>query len=102
MSVNSEDLMIHEIEQEHNEEKSCMVSNKGITIYGFTLSWIVVALIVVGVFLYLNKNNFLAQSVKNVVSEPTTTVMTGGFIPELKKLNFDLPAPGQMRRMYGH
>lgn len=101
MSINSEDLMIHEIEQEqHNEEKTCVVSNKGITLFGYTVSWLVVVLVLLAVFLYLNKNNFLSQSVKNVVSESRN--MSGGFVPELKKIDFTLPEPGQLRKMYGH
>lgn len=101
MSVHSEDLLVHEIEQEQKEDNVCVVSNKGITLFGYTVSWLVVVLIAVGIFLYLNKNNFLTQSVKSIV-EDSNPSMKGGFAPELKKLNFNVPNPGQIRKLYGH
>ena len=103
MSVHSEDLLVHEIEQEQKQKEDtiCVVSNKGITLFGHTISWVIVVLAVIGVFLYLNKNNFLTQSVKSVVEESRPT-MKGGFAPELTNLNFNVPNPGQIRKLYGH
>jgi len=100
MSVHSEDLLVHEIEQEQKDEKVCIVSNKGITLFGYTVSWLVIVLIIVGVFVYLNKKNMLGQSVGSIVSQP----MTGGFLPKptLEKINLNLPKAGQLRQMYGH
>lgn len=110
MSVKSVDLLVNEIAQEQDHEldnlqdqkdtKNCFVSNKGITIFGYTLSWLVIILIAGAIFFYLRKNNMLNESVGNIVSQP----MTGGFskisIPE--KINFNLPNPCQIRKLYGH
>lgn len=99
MSVHSEDLLVHEIEQEQKDEKNCVVSNKGVTLFGYTVSWLVIVLVLVGVFVYLNKKNMLGQSVSNVVSQS----MTGGFmeVPKLEKISLNLPKPGQIRKLYG-
>jgi hypothetical protein len=97
-----EDLMIREIEQEMKVKPAmCVISKKGLTLFGYNLPWVVVILAVVALFFYLNKQGMLGDSVGAVVTEssPVTTpatTMSGGF----RGLN--LGNPGQVRQMMGH
>lgn len=105
MSARSEeDLLIHEIDQETKRMKPrmCVISKQGLTLMGYNMPWLVVILVVVALFFYLNKQGMLSDSVSSVVGESApapsvnTNVMTGGF----KRPNFG--SAGQVRKMFGH
>jgi hypothetical protein len=95
-SHSEEDLMVRQIEQEM-KPRVCVISKQGLTLFGYNVPWLVIVLVVVAVFFYLNKQGMLTESVSSAVSEPVPSVsaMTGGF----KKLN--LGEPGQVRQMLG-
>lgn len=120
MSAQKEhEVLMHEIEAEEKKEKAqtqaqaqvCAISKSGITIFGFHVSWMVVILIAILVFFWLNHSGMLPESIKDVLSESESTdvssvsksvaeapkVMTGGF-----KANPFSKAPGQVRQMMGH
>jgi hypothetical protein len=101
MSTRSEeDLLIKEIEQEQKRVKPgvCVISKQGLTLMGYNVPWLVVILVVVALFFYLNKKGMLNDSVSSVVSEsvPSQTMTGGGF--KIQKLG----NPGQVRQMFGH
>jgi hypothetical protein len=106
MSARSEeDLLIQEIEQETKRMKPpmCVISKQGLSLMGYNIPWLVIVLVVVALFFYLNKQGMLTESVSSAVNEPVSVaspavsnVMTGGF----KRPNFG--TPGQVRKMFGH
>ena len=100
MSTRSEeDLLIKGVEEEQKRMKPrvCVISKQGVTLMGYNVPWLVLILVVVALFFWLNKQGMLNDSVSSAVFEaPSSNVMTGGF----KKPN--LGNPGQVRMMLGH
>lgn len=109
-AYSEEDLLIKEMEHEKNKMKPrvCILSKQGLTLMGCNIPWLVIILIVVVLFFWLNKRGMLNDSVSSVMSESSTpsNVMSGGFkssnIISGKFKAPNLGNPGQVRQMFGH
>ncbi len=103
MPVSEEVLLTKKPEEK--SQQMCAISKNGLTLFGFHLSWVVIALIAILVYFYLNKNGMLSERVSEIISSassdsapspPTGPIMTGGFSKILAANR------GQMRQMMGH
>jgi len=109
--MENEEMMMEE-EVAPQRRRMCAVSGNGLTLFGYTLPWLVVVVLVVGVLYYLNSQGMLGESVSDVlaplsprravprpVAVPAARPMTGGafngeFIPSHNR--------GEIRKFFGH
>jgi hypothetical protein len=103
MSAPSEEvLLMKEEEAKKVKPQMCVISKSGLTLFGIHVSWVILVLVAVLVYFYLNKQGMLGESVSEVVSAPSApaseavATMTGGF------KRFSVGNPGQVRKMMGH
>ncbi len=85
-------------EETQMADKKCVISREGITLFGYTVSWLVVVIIVAVLYYVLNKEgSALSQTLG--MSSNQSSVMQGGSL-NLSE-GFNTGAPGQVRRMFG-
>lgn len=100
-------------EQKKTEKKDLLeINSKGISVIGFTVSWVIVALIVVVVaFLVIKARDDnkpllkeFQQTVEQTVEYPINAVrnlVSSQSVPTMKGGNL-FGEPGEIRRMFGH
>jgi hypothetical protein len=104
MKVPSEELLMHELEQESQEKKMCVISKNGLTLGGYQISWMVIVLVVAALFFYLHKQGALGESASTVFEQTAPRVVEPPMLPQslsggsLRAFN----KPGQVRMMFGH
>lgn len=106
-----EQEMMMEEENRPQSRRMCAISGNGLTLFGYTLPWLVVVVLVIGVLYYLNSQGMLGESVGDALGlsprwapprpmpVPTARPMTGGgcngdFISTQNR--------GEIRRFFGH